>query len=129
MTKLSLCGLLLLLIGCKPALDSTEPGRKVSREVPLQVIQRVPARLKLLKLGMTQQEALEILDSAPYNPRGIGNGPLNSWTVSYELRTNCILTMGLDRTTVPTRLTAVRGAVEPVPAVLKGDGWKSMMLP
>jgi hypothetical protein len=129
MTKLSLCGLLLLLIGCKPASDSTQPSRKVTREVPLQVMQRVPARLKLLKLGMTQQEALEILDLAPYNPRGFGNGPQNSWTVSYVLRTNCILTMGLDRTTVPTRLTAVRGAVAAVPAVLEGDGWKSMELP
>ena len=133
MTKLSLCGLLLLFIACKPASDSIQPSRnsiqpsgKVSREVPLQVMQQVPARLKLLKLGMPQQEAFEILDLAPYNPPYFGNGPENSWTASYVLRTNCILRMGLDRTTMPTRLTAVRGAVAAVPAVLEGDGWKSL---
>ena len=129
MTKLSLCGLLLLFIACKPASDSIQPSRKVHREVPLEVMQRVPARLKLLKIGMTEQEALEILDLAQYNPVGFGNGALSRWNCSYVLRTNCLLTMGLDRTTVPTRLTEVTGANGEVPAVLEGAGWKSMESP
>ena len=122
--KLANLALVILLIGCKPDSDSKQSNLKATREVPMEVIQRIPSRLKLLKSGMTQQQALEILDLAPYQPRGFGDGSQSSWNCTYHLRTNLFLTMGLDRTQVPTKLTGVRGSVVEAPAVLDGDGWK-----
>ena len=116
--------LLVLVAGCDHPSGSAQSNGAGARVIPVMNLEQVPKRVKYVRVGMTQDEAVKTLGLADYRLWGYGNGPLNAWNVNYQLRTNCILTLGLDRTKDPSRITTVRGGF--APAVLTGDGWKAI---
>ena len=117
------CYLLLLLVaGCNRRSDSTSPTTGAETEIPMALLQKLPERVKLVRVGMTEEKALKTLGLSAYRLRGFGDGPRHIWTVNYLLRTNCTLMMGLDMTKVPPTVTLVRGGFSP--AIVIGDGGK-----
>jgi hypothetical protein len=116
--------LLVLVAGCDHPSGLSQSNGAVARMIPVITLKQVPKRVKFVQVGMTREEAIKTLGLADYRLLGLGGGPLHAYNVDYQLRTNCILTLGLDLTKDPSRITTVRGGF--APAVLTGDGWKAI---
>lgn len=112
--------LLVLIAGCDQG--STTTATKLTEEaVPVAVLRHIPERVKLIKVGMSKEEALKTLGLAGYALVGMCDGPREHYNYSYYFRTNCLLVLGMDMSQTPPTVTIVRGGF--APAVAMGEGW------
>ena len=123
MRQFALVLLLVLAAGCDYR-SSPAMSQKIDGDVPVAILRQIPERAKLVKVGMTQEEAMKTLGVADYVLRGVGGGPLKNYNYEYYLRSNCVLVLGVDMSRTPPTVTVVRGGFEP--AVAGGDGWKEI---
>lgn len=69
--------------------------------VPADVVKQIPSRLKLLKRGMTLEDAKAMLGLTPYRIRVGGMGPGKQYDYTFWLRPGCKLTLTCDVTQKP----------------------------
>jgi hypothetical protein len=111
--------LIVVVAGCGQR-SATPSPHTTEQDVPVAVLQQIPQRVKLVKVGMIEEEALTALGLAGYALRGLGGGPPEHYNWDYYLRTNCVLTLGLDMSRTPPRVKIVRGGFAPAVAMCDG---------
>jgi len=85
------------------------------RGVPSEVLTQVPARIKQLKPGMDPSQALRVLGMSDCGTLSVSMGPANDYGLSFELRSNCLMTLYFDMSKQPPAFLS---------AALNGDGWR-----
>jgi hypothetical protein len=108
--------MLLLMAGCGSVSPSVHRGSS-HREVPLDVVIRIPSRLETLQPGMTPTQVLAMLGLADYPLGGDCSGPTERFEYQLFLRLNFSLTLIYDERTRPASFLRAR---------LDGDGWRKV---
>jgi hypothetical protein len=131
MVRLKLAfGLLIaaLLCGCPAQKPKTEPKAEPKPEpaqtqasqdglVPHDLVDKIPARVKDLKPGMSQDDAWKALGLAEYEVIGLSGGPVHRLRTNYTLREGYGLRLAFDHT------KHKEGRF--LSAELTGPGWKT----
>jgi len=117
-----------LLCGCPAQKPKTEPKAEPKSEpapieasqeglVPQDLVDKIPARVRDLKPGMSHDDVWKTLGLAKYEVIGLSGGPTHRLRTNYELRKGYSLRLAFDHT------KHKEGKF--LSAELTGPGWKT----
>jgi hypothetical protein len=92
----------------------SSPAGAHAQAVPSEVLTEVPTRIQQLMPGMDPSEVLRVLGMSDFGTFAMSMGPANYYGLTFELRTNCMMTLYFDMSKRPPAFLS---------ASLNGDGW------